>query len=295
MKRVFYFLGFILIIVLLSCNRNVKEESAGKNKIFNTWLSLNQMKYEEPVVPLSLIAEISKQDFLPWAGIVSHHILAHDYIDAWFYQLSKMRNPKRFFIINPDHFSLSLEHYSLTTGAWDSGFGLVETDKKKVKELTELLQVDLDERVFEMDHGVSALMPYIKKHFPDTKVVPIIVNGDPIVNTYIIGRLADLLEKEFTKEGKTDNFLIISSDFSHRGDIEETKINDFYSQQYLIDTANVPWNIVWCDNKSGICILDRLGKKNMASRILSYTNSFEISGVDEDITSYFFVYFGDAE
>ena len=162
MKRVFYLLGIVLFLALISCNRGVKKENIGKNKIFNTWLSLNQMKYEESAVPLSLIAKISRQDFLPWAGIVSHHILAHDYIDAWFYQLSKMRNPKRFFIISPDHFNLSLEHYSLTTGAWDSGFGLVETDKKKVKELAELLQVDLDERVFEMDTAFPRSCPTLK-------------------------------------------------------------------------------------------------------------------------------------
>ena len=171
--------------------------------VYHTWLSLEEMNYRECVLPLS--DELIPVDFLPWAGIVSHHILTHEYIDAWFYRLSQICNPKRFFIISPDHYGLSLEHYSLTIGSWDSGFGLVESDKNKVMELIKLLDISLDERVFDMEHGISALMPYIKKYFPQTKVVAIVISGDSSVNTFVTGQLADILEKEFDKE-KQNNF-----------------------------------------------------------------------------------------
>ena len=274
---------------MFSCGKSAYNTVADNARVFHTWNSLKEMNYGEPVPPPTNF--IPEQGFSPWAGIVSHHILAHEYIDAWFSCLSKMRNPKRFFILSPDHFDLSVKQYSLTEGSWDSGFGIVESDKNKVKELSELLEVDPDNRVFEIEHGISVLMPYIKRYFPDSRIVAIIVNGGSAVNTLIAGRLADVLEKEFDEEGKKDNFLIISSDFSHKGNPEETEKNDLKSEQYLINIENSAWNSVICDNRSGIYILNRLRKKNAESRILYHTNSYKISGYNEDITSYFFVFF----
>ncbi|MCL2264831.1 MAG: AmmeMemoRadiSam system protein B [Treponema sp.] len=287
----------VFLLILFSCNRNVQnspaEEAARQARVFPTWLSLKEFNYGEPVHPLS--DEIIPDDFYPWAGTVSHHILAHEYIDAWFFCLSRMRNPQRFYLISPDHYRLSLERYSLTTGAWDSGFGLAESDINKVMEITESLNVDLDESVFEIEHGISALMPYIKKYFPDAKIAAVVVSGDSRVNTYIAGFLAEVLEKEFDTGGKKENFLIISSDFSHNGNPDETFVNDSISERYLKNPAEESWNIVRCDNRAGIYILDRLGKKSMESRILYHTDSHKISGYGNDITSYFFTFFADRE
>jgi len=232
-------------------------------------------------------------DFFPWAGIVSHHNLAREYIDKWFFYLSKTRYPKRFFIISPDHYKLSLQHYSLTEGFWKTSFGVVESDVYIVREMKDQLNIDLDDRVFGIEHGVYTIIPYIKKYFPDSKVVVIVTSGDSEVNTLTAGYLADVLENYFDDEGKIENFLIISSDFSHNGNLIETNINDELSKKYLLNSADVSWNTVICDNRAGIFVLDRLGKKKMKSRIIFHTNSMEISGYDQDITSYFFTFFGD--
>ena len=288
-----------MLLLIFSCSRNAQQrqpnaESLNVDEIplYHTWYSLKEMEYGMPFHPLP--DEISPDGFFPWAGITSHHILAHEYLDAWFSRLAQMINPLRFYILSPDHYGVSLEPYSLTVGSWESGFGFVESDRSKVRELIELLEVDLDPGVFMVEHGVSALMPYIKKYFPQAKVVAIIHGDESPVNTVISGRLADVLENEFDETGKQENFLIISSDFSHKGGPEDTYINDNYSQQYLQNSANNPWNMVFCDNLAGIYILDRLGKNNLESVIFYHTNSWEISGHDkDDITSYFFVYFAD--
>ena len=247
------------------------------------------MECREPVFPLA--EEYPPDGFFPWAGIVSHHILAHVYIDAWFSCLAQIRNIDRFYIISPDHFGLSLWPYSLTTGSWDSGFGFVESDGDKVLQLVKSLDVELDPNVFMYEHGISSVMPYLKKYFPKAEVIAIIISGESEVNTRTIGRLASLLENEFDKKGKKSSFLLISSDFSHGGGIEETALNDYRSAQYLMNAEGAFWNVVICDNRSGIYILDCLVKNNLESVIQYHTNSYEISGVDYDITSYFFVYF----
>jgi len=313
-----------LILTLFSCGKNnrgftANAESARSSSqilaaqmpaaqlpapLYHTWNSLNEMEYREPAMPLA--EDFLIDGFFPWAGIVSHHILAHDYIDAWFSGLAKIRDIDCFFIISPDHYGLSLQPYSLTNGSWDSGFGLVESDREKISKLATSLDVDLDQNVFIFEHGISSLMPYLKKYFPNAVIVAIIISGESEVNTRTSGRLVSLLEKEFDNEGKSGNFLLISSDFSHNRGIEETLSNDFRSMQYLKNAEGSLWNMVICDNRSGIYILDRLGKNKMESVILYHTNSFEIaggepssygsggvSGINQDITSYFFVYFSD--
>jgi AmmeMemoRadiSam system protein B len=282
----------LLLILMLSCSRKEANPNPPETPLYHTWLSMNEMEYGEPVSPVPL--EIPPHGFFPWAGIASHHLLAHEYLDAWFSRLAEMRKPRRFYILSPDHYGISTEHYALTTGSWESGFGKVETDINKVKELAELLEVDLDTRVFRNEHGVSTLMPYIKKYFPTARVVVIAYESEGPVNIPFCLRLAQALESEFDEKGKKENFLLISTDFSHHADLKKTAERDFNSEQYLRNTGNASWYMAFCDNRPGMYVIDRLGKNNLQSVILYHTNSWEISNQwDDDVTSYFFVYFSD--
>ena len=285
--------GIILVLFVFSCSGKVsKPVEPDEVPLYHTWLSLKEKDYGEPGFPPP--QEIPPERFFPWAGIVSHHLLAHDYLDAWFSRLAETRKPRRFFILSPSHFGLSLEPYSLTNGSWESGFGLVESDRNKVNELAKTLKVDLDPGVFQAEHGVSALIPYIKKYFPEAKVVAIAYEGEPPVNIPKCSRLADALKNEFGEKGKEENFLLISTDFSHHGNLEQTNRRDTYSEQYFNNPKNISWNMAGCDNRPGIFVLDRLGKNNLEAFILYHTNSWEISNQwEDDITSYFFVYFAD--
>ena len=287
MNKTILFKGIILCLFVLSCNSKTEEVP-----VYHTWHSLYEMDYGEPVSPPP--GEIPPQGFFPWAGIASHHLLTHAYLDSWFSLLAEMRKPRCFFILSPAHYGLSLEPYSLTVGSWESGFGQVESDRAKVYRLAELLDVNLDPRAFQVEHGVSTFMPYIKKYFPGAKVVAVAYEGEPPVNIPVSRRLADALENEFNGEGKQENFLLISTDFSHHGNLEETARRDNYSQRYIKNSKDISWNMAGCDNRPGMYVLDRLGKNNLESYILYHTNSWEISNQwEDDITSYFFVYFAD--
>jgi AmmeMemoRadiSam system protein B len=283
-----------LILAVFSCSRNESKLRVTKETpLYHTWHSLKEMEYGEPFPPSP--DEIPPPEFFPWAGIVSHHLLAHGYIDSWFLRLAEMRQVNCFYIICPSHFGLSTEPYSLTDGSWVSGFGRVDSDKNNVRKLAKSLKVGLDPKVFEVEHGASTLMPYIKKYFPKALVVVIAYEGEAPVNVPKSGRLADALKNVFNKKGKRENFLLISTDFSHHGNIEQTEKRDSGSLQYLKNPADVSWYMTDCDNRSGIFVLDRLGKNNMESFILYHTNSWEISNEwEHDVTSYFFVYFGDS-
>jgi hypothetical protein len=111
----------ILIVLMLSCSR--KEANPAVNNpletesapLYHTWLSLNEMEYGAPVSPPP--QEIPPQRFFPWAGIASHHLLAHEYLDAWFSRLAEMRKPRCFYILSPEHYGNSTEPYALTIGS----------------------------------------------------------------------------------------------------------------------------------------------------------------------------------
>ena len=283
----------VFIILCFSCIKNEPaSRAAEETPLYHTWHSLKEREYTKPVHPP--LAENPPPGFFPWAGIVSHHLLAHDYIDSWFSRLAKMRKISCFYILCPSHWGLSTEPYSLTDGSWVSGFGRVDSSLKNVSKLAKSLNVGLDSRVFDVEHGASTLMPYIKKYFPKASVVVIAYDGEPPVNVPKSAMLADALESFFDKKEKRKNFLLISTDFSHHGNLELTEKRDNNSITYLKNPNTVSWNMAGCDNKPGIFILDRLGKSNLESFILYHTNSWEISNEwAHDVTSYFFVYYGD--
>ena len=285
--------GIFLVLLVISCHRNAEEiAEPEKVTLYHTWNSLKEREYGMPVSPEPL--EIPPDGFFPWAGIASHHILTHDYLDAWFFRLAEMRKPKRFYILSPSHYGVSLEPFSLTIGSWESGFGLVKSDGIKVRKLAELLNVTLDPGAFHVEHGVSTFIPYIKKYFPEALVAAIAYEAEPPVNVPLSRRLAEAVENEFDAEGKKENFLLISVDFSNHGSLEQTYKRDNYSEQYLRNNGDTSWNMAGCDNRPGMYVLDRLGKKSRETFILYHTNSWEISNQGkDDITSYFFAYFAD--
>ena len=286
---------FILILLLFpSCGNSRESNPPVSAPPYHTWLSLGEMDYGNPETPPPL--ELPPKDAFPWAGIASHHVLAHSYLDAWFAQLAKMRQIKTFYIVSPSHYGISVETYSLTDRAWDAGSGLVESDTAKVHSLAEKLKVELEPGIFRIEHGVSTFMPYINKYFPNANVVAIALEGEPPVNIPAARALAEALESRFDRKGKKDNFLLISSDFSHHHGIIETAKRDALSEAYFRNPANRSWNQVGCDNRPGIYSLHYLGKNNPRASIMYHTNSWEISGQDgDDITSYFFVYFLDGK
>jgi len=284
----------IFVVLFFSCRRNEPASRAIEEAptLYHTWHFIKEREYGEPVNPPP--REIPPPDFFPWAGIVSHHLLAHDYIDSWFSRLVKMRDVSCFYILCPSHWGLSTEPYSLTDGSWVTGFGTVDSDRENVRKLEKLLNVGLDKRVFDVEHGASTLMPYIKKYFPKALVLVIAYDGEPPLNVPKSTLLADALDNFFNKNGKRENFLLISTDFSHHGNLELTEKRDNNSLMFLNDPTANSWFTVGCDNRPGIFTLDYLGKSNLESFILYHTNSLEISGEwEHDITSYFFAYFGD--
>ena len=224
---------------------------------------------------------------------MSHHLLVGEHIDEFFAHIKAERDVETFFIICPSHYGLSVQPWSVADCSWKVGSdAYVETDMGKAQVVLERLKVPYDPQVFPVEHGASALMPYINKYFPGAKVVVVAVNGEPPVNSLYNRPLAEALLPFFSKNDKEKNFLLISSDFSHHVNSEKTKARDDMSEIFLSEADPDKWVFCSCDNRPGMYLLSRMMSDKTESQILCHTNSYEFTGEGEDdITSYFFVLF----
>ena len=257
--------------------------------MYSTWESLGQRSGRTREVQTECVLPLSAY---PWAGTVSHHLLTYAQIDDWFRTLAARRTVSRFYVLSPSHWGLSTQEYSLTDGSWRVKGGLVESDRARVAALARKLGVKTEPRVFDGEHGVSTLIPFIAKYFPRAKVIAIAYRGEPPVDQPMASRLHESLAPAFSGDGAKENFLLVSTDFSHHNDREQTAAKDTRTRKFFDEPTASLWIMAGCDNRPGMYVLAKLlGAKSECS-VLYHCNSCDLTGVDDgDITSYFFTYF----
>lgn len=289
---------FLLIFIMLfsGCSKSQKNlgtaqkvETLSALPIMPTWASDNYMAPEWLLWPK---ADYSlPQNFYPWCGTVSHHQLTDKLIDTWFSEIKDRRDVENFFIICPSHFGLSCYDYSVAEVQWDCTNGkYVQSNLEITGEIKNALDVQADNQMFTVEHGASTLMPYIKKYFPEAKVVVVAVVTEAPMNVPYAQKLAEVIEPYFnSKEKRQKDFLLISTDFSHHGTPEVTEVRDSHSMIFLQKPALENYVAASCDNRVGMYALAYIRKDSTPAQILFHTNSWLLSGMDEDdVTSYFF-------
>ena len=258
---------------------------------FTTWASLGQ---RPPVVRAAAEESLAPADAIPWAGTVSHHLLTGALIDRWFAELAKRRKVEVFYVLSPSHWGLSALPYSLTNGSWLVPGGEVTSAGRLVAALARTLHVPLEPDVFEGEHGVSTLMPYVARYFPQARVVAMAYRGEPPLDQPMAQRLVDALAPAFDSTGKKDNFLLISADFAHHGSTAGTSVKDTRTRKFFNNPSLETWIFAGCDNRPGIYALAHLLGPATRCSVLYHTDSLQLSGHDpKDITSYFFTFFWD--
>lgn len=142
-------------------------------------------------------------------GIVTHHFFASGLIAEFFRKLEGQQNMETVVILAPNHFNAGFGEALVSAAYWDTPFGDLEPDDALIQNLLDKKLVEIDEKPFESEHSISTIVPFIKKTFPDAKVVPVIMKeGRGFENCK---KIAELLSRK--SNGK---FLVIASvDFSH--------------------------------------------------------------------------------
>ncbi|MCX7949786.1 MAG: AmmeMemoRadiSam system protein B [Treponemataceae bacterium] len=231
----------------------------------------------------------------PVAGITSHHLLVSWYIDRFFADLKGLRKKPAppihtFIVVSPKHFVQGKEPIALSKFLWETGLGRVRVNFSLAEGIRTSLGIPWDPDSFAGEHGIGIPVAFMTKHFPRARLVPIVLTT-PSFRMANLATLAEAIGREMARDPGI--FLLISSDFSHQGNLELTQQRDAQSREALTYLTPVRALKVCCDNNAGMILLSlvleqlQLGK----SVIAAHTSGYEMVGITEDITSYFFCYF----
>ena len=130
--------------------------------------------------PAPFAAAISAERRHPAPGLkvtgisVPHHLLAADLIARGF-QAAAANQYDRIIIISPDHFSRSRRPMATTRRDFKTVFGLVPNDREAAGSLLQAGDLFDDSELFAKEHGIAALLPFIRHFFPNAKIVPIAI------------------------------------------------------------------------------------------------------------------------
>ena len=142
--------------------------------------------------------------------LLPHHLVAGREIAS---TLTSLRAPKRVLLLSPDHFSQGKTAFSLARQRFRGAEYTIDPDLQLIEQLTRALDQNLtiDPAVFQKEHGVYGLLPFIHRAWPETSVTALSVRNDS--SPQAVQRLSDTLQRLIERDD--DLLVIITIDFSH--------------------------------------------------------------------------------
>jgi gamma-polyglutamate biosynthesis protein CapA len=138
--------------------------------------------------------------------ILPHHLVARPLIAGALEAQAKVKSPKTIVIVGPDHLGRSKGMISTTDLQWRTPYGFMHPDTGLVSELIDDYGVTLEPEVFDEEHSIAAIIPFLHKTWPKAKIVPLHVKED--LDPLVSQRIADMLADDMV-------MLVASVDFSH--------------------------------------------------------------------------------
>lgn len=195
----------------------VVEPKNGNNDIYHSSYRSNAKIYSDIFLNVENETQIVEKVY---GGIVPHHFLASDLIAKFFKKIESQNDIETIILIGPNHFNMGFYGVLTSEAYWSTPFGDIEPDLEVIGTLVEGGLVQIDEKPFQSEHSISTITSFIKKTFPDAKIVPIIIKNTA---SY------DILEEIAKKIGKHDSdriLMIASVDFSHFLPLEDSQLED---------------------------------------------------------------------
>ena len=219
------------------------------------------------------------------AGVVSHHFLAKELI-ANFYNKISNKNVDTIFLISPDHYNNFFASGTIAYTSnlnWNTPFGVLESNEKIINLLAGQGIIEKNNSLMGLEHGIYVEIPFIKKFFPNAKIVPLVLNTSANFNNF-----SDLGVKLKNLAGE-NSILIVSSDFSHNMPAKEADLKDKDSIAVLKNlqpqsTKNIKSDCTRC---FAILLEFLQNAQNCRFNLIDNKNSFYYAGDSENsVTSY---------
>ena len=138
---------------------------------------------------------------------VPHHLLAADLIARGFQTLQGNRYD-RVVVLSPDHFKRTRRPFATTSRHFETVLGRVASDREAVKRLLANPMFE-ESDLFGREHGIGALLPFIRHFAPDVPVVAVVVSpsAGQAEWEHAVDMLLDLVGP--------DTLVVQSTDYSH--------------------------------------------------------------------------------
>lgn len=193
-------------------NFNLLQKSACNEHSINTEPFFHQKLFENSMQNL----EKENLDFK--GAVIPHHILAGDII-ADITRNFKNKGSITIFIIGPDHYMQASNKIVTTRNSYKIKEGCLHINKEFVDELIKSDNITIDNDVFETEHSIGGVIPFISAFNTNIEIVPLVVRSD--LSLEEIDEIAGLLSEY------SDNSIFIASvDFSHYLTINKALDND---------------------------------------------------------------------
>jgi len=224
------------------------------------------------------------------AGIVTHHFLASGLMVRFFARLRSQSSPEIIVLIGPNHFHHGSANISLSSLPWKTPFGVLETDTPVIQQLRSAIDLPEDPEAFTGEHSLGVLAPFLKYYFPDSRVVPVLV--DVNAQQRRLSKLRVVLA-ELLRNPKV--LVLLSMDFSHDSSVAIADSRDEQSRRTIskMDVGGVRDLHVDCRRGLWLLLGSLTDLGQVRAQIAEHTNSAKLIGnFDQpDVTSYFTVFF----
>ncbi len=228
----------------------------------------------------------AKGGFRPVGGIVSHHLLVGPLIESYFAELSRRAGDiDTLVLMGPDHFRRAEQGVLVAEAdfVWQ-GRRLV-TDRQTARMWQRELGLERDDYPFLFEHSITSLLPFAAEHFLAARIVAVIIHPE-----CSFGRLDELvgLLRRRASRGKT--LVLLSTDFAHHLDTQETEKRDRESLAVLQAMHTHYTRRLTCDCLKGWYVFARAlrGRDPSMEIVFHTTNEQYLNAPQDDITSYFF-------
>jgi len=281
-----------LTLLLTGCVRSNNPQVKGEENIadqpsavFHRSYYLDQEFFDQSYQGIP--AEAIKEKV--YGVIVPHHLLA-SHLMAEFYQgLEEFNQPEVVVLIGPNHREVGDFDILSSRAFWKTPYGDLAPASEIINQLAVKGVVRIDERVFVEEHSISAEVAFIKKSFPESKLVPLVFRTKTTEKE--LGSLMELLLQILPER----SLIIASVDFAHEVTSEEANELDQRSIEALqsIDPRRI--TEITVDSKPTISALFYYLKAKEATDSVLLQNSNAAKVLNDpsipEVTSYITMYF----
>jgi AmmeMemoRadiSam system protein B len=168
------------------------------------------------------VKEAYKFESSPLGVILPHHLIAADELAKFYTGLSQITQPKLVLVISPNHYENGKADIQTCQNCeFQTTNGPAEVDIKFIDSLIRDGIASFGDETFIKEHGIYNHAPFIKKFFPEAKIVPIVLKWK------IPKEKAEALAEWLNKNLPADSLVLTSVDFSHYIPVEAADFHDW--------------------------------------------------------------------